>query len=488
MGTKNKYDVIIIGAGIGGLTAGAILARNGKRVLILEKNDRVGGYAVNFKRNGFEFDASLHLMQGCGQGKITHNILSECGVLDKVRFVKPKYLYRTLFLNFDLRISQNNPNLFIKELKKHFPEEKVGIDALIREAKEILTEFEDFQRYGKMPMRLNCYLQLTCYDVFRKYISNNNLIDLLSQLWIYFGLPPRQLSAYYFPFLVYDYLYNGGYYPENGSGSISEALKDAILSYKGEIRLGAEVTKLDVSSGLVKSAIIKNGPRFLADAIVSNIDLRKTFFELVGPPLIETNLVKKLTNMKPSISAFQVYMGLDIPSTSLSKEDYEIFVYDNVHSLDNAYELFLANEVNKMPYCLALYSNVMSRPNRTELVIATLAGYDFWRNITPDRYEEMKNSFDCTLIKRAETIFPGLQSYIKFVDIATPLTIEKYTGNFKGAIYGWANVVDQCGSGRVFSKNPFKNLYLVGAWTYPGGGLSGVMFCGWQVARNILRK
>jgi prolycopene isomerase len=91
------------------------------------------------------------------------------------------------------------------------------------------------------------------------------------------------------------------------------------------------------------------------------------------------------------------------------------------------------------------------------------------------------------LIKRAEDIIPRLSSYIDVQEVATPLTMERYTGNYKGAIYGWAPLISQTGFRRMDSKTPIKNLYLAGAWTRPGGGTTGVMYSGKSIAEKILK-
>ena len=121
---SEKYDVIIIGAGIGGLAAGAVLSKKGKKVLVLERIHVPGGCAVNFRRGRFEFDASLHLLNGLDKGKPSYRLLEECGVDKKVKFLKPAHLYRSIFPDFDVRVPQCNSEAYINILGNLFSKEK----------------------------------------------------------------------------------------------------------------------------------------------------------------------------------------------------------------------------------------------------------------------------------------------------------------------------------------------------------------------------
>ena len=194
--------------------------------------------------------------------------------------------------------------------------------------------------------------------------------------------------------------------------------------------------------------------------------------------------------MKHSISAFEVHLGLNVDLSkhdSLSSE-YELFINPS-YDFDEQYLACLANNMNHVPLSVTFYSNLEKNlaPNKKSyLSITTLAGYDFWTGSLDKEYLDRKELFADILIKRVQKFIPDLASHIEVKDIATPLTMERYTGNYKGAVFGWEQNVSQAGINRTDNFTPINNVYLVGAWTRPGAGIVGVLQSGERVAEYIV--
>lgn len=506
---SQSYDAIIVGSGLGGLSCAAYLVKNGKKVLILEKNSFPGGYAAGFKKGDFSFDSCLHMVGTAGKGQNVEKLLGACGVTDKIRFFKLKYSFRAVFPEHDIRLPSGNLEDFIAIVAKSFPDEKEGLRKLLAEMANIYDDIYSFlystapmwQQMPVFPFRykyLFPMLKKTTAQLLEKHIRSEKLKAILMANYGYFGLPPSKANLYS---VIGNTAYwlDGAYYPEGGSHSTPDAFADVIRQNGGDIIFGTEVTSIKVKKNRAIGVITKKGKEFIGENIVSNASAIETFFNLVGKEKLPSKFLQKLESMEPSISGFTVYLGLDESfSAELEDEDDHEIIVSETYDLDEDYARILRQDFERASFMIALYSNKDRSLTKGHKFVASIVQgqpYSYWKKFeeaynvgNKEEYNNEKDRIASMLIRRAEKIVPNLSKHIELVESATPLTMKRYSGNFNGAFYGWANTVKQFLPADRLAKIPIEKLFLSSAWTFPGEGFSPAIACGIRLGRRLIGK
>lgn len=482
---KNKYDIIIIGSGIGGLASAALLSKEGKSVLVVEKEPRPGGYLNEFRSGDFIFDVSLHLLNGCNKDGYVNNMFKKCGILNDIKFIKPKYLYRSIFPDLDIKIPQGNIETHREVLKKHFPDSKKAIDSFFNDMLQLLNDVASSGNGSRITPLLISHLKDSAGSVINRYFKNERLKAVIYQLWMYLGLPPSKLRAVDFCFPWADYSFNGGFYPEKGSYAIAKALADRIKENGGKLLLGKEVSKILVKNGRCEGVTVDN-KEIMCDAVIANSDLRTTLSGLVGRDEIGASNFERLENIEPSISAIEIFMGLNIDLKDKYPDDFEIFV-NSCFDIEKQYKYSLDNDSRLAPFAIGIYSNVnrFAAPiGKSVVTIVMLAGYDYWKDLPHMDYEKEKERISNILIERAGKIIPELLSNLKKKIVSTPLTFQRYTNNSKGSIYGYVSTSHGKLEVRPNDAIGIKNLYFASSWARQGSGVMKVL----RSAEDVYRK
>jgi len=511
VGPKNEYPVVVIGGGLGGLSAAAHLARNGFPVTLVEQHDIPGGYATSFDRAGgkFTFDVSLHATMSAKGG--LRESLEGAGVLDKVETVELPELCRIITPDHDLIWPQKSPEAIIKQLSDLFPDQAQGIQGFFDEIMGILDEaikpFDSDSWWDKLffiwtHKKMWAIRNDTLSDLLKRHVKGSKLRSLLSIYWPYYGLPPSRLSGFYYAIATAAYIRFGGHYIKKRSQDLSYALMEAIEARAGKVMLETEAEKIVMKDGAVTGVVLANGKLLKARAVISNASVPGTIKMLSGngdSAKLEGKVgkyVKKLDTYRPSLSTFVVWLGLN-QEVHRKVKGYEIWI-DRDYDPEKAYQGSLACDPHKAGLLVSLYDNAYkgySNPGTSTVVVMMLSGYEPWRPFEADYFAGRKDAYDKekeriakALIKEAEKwVIPSLSSMIEVMEAATPLTNISYTGNPEGAIYGYEQSMDNAYMTRLEQRTPFKGLYLASAWTKPGGGYQPCLGSGADAFKALVK-
>ena len=512
IGPKKKLPVVVIGGGLGGLSAAAILARQGFPVTLVEQHDRPGGYATAFQRAAgrFSFDVSLHATSGVSSGPM-REVFKQAGILNKVEMVELPELCRIITPDQDMVWPQRNPEAIIDQLSRAFPAEIKGIRGFFDEILGVLDEaMKPFDRdswweriiFPITHRRMWAIRNKTLADVIDTYIRDSKLRHILSVFWGYYGLPPSQLSGFLYAIATASFLRFGGYYVKSRSQDLSYALIDAIEEAGGRVLLETEAVGIAMKEGAVSGVQLKDGRNIGAKAVISNASVPATIKmlpqEAVSSPSSDKvrKYLNKLGTYRPSLSTFIVWLGLNKEIRGKVK-GYEIFAGQN-YDPEESYQGCLACDPKRSGIGIAIYDNIYSgysKPGTSTVTVMMLSGYEPWRPFEADylagrkeAYLKKKARITEELIDLAEELsIPNLRAMIQVKESATPLTNLRYTKNPEGAIYGYEQSLDNAYMNRIKNTTPFKGLYLASAWGGDGGGYHPCLQAGLKAYMALIK-
>lgn len=503
---KPDFDVIVIGAGMGGLSAAAHLGTNKLKVLVLEQHDKVGGCTTNFRREDFIFDASLHEMAGGGPGKNNrglYKLLEVTGVGKKVELIELPHFYRSIFPGIDITMPNNWPE-FKKVLKQKWPEEAEGIEKFHMLSSDLMTEMlslRDMFRYGwlkklftkmTIPLRqptLFKWKDKTFQDVLDTCFKNEDIKAVVSQLWVYYGAPVPEQSALISLAATEAYLGDGIWHIKGTSQALSDAYAERIQELGGIVKTNTKVTRIIIKDGVATGVVTEKGETFTARYIVSNTDPYQLAYKLIGKENMSSDYVKKLESLKPANSLFGVYMGLNIDLKKLGYHDTEIF-YSTTKDSMALYERMMKGDLENGCVAITIYSNyndpIYAPPGKSVVVLNAYSSMNIWSAYQSKAYYEMKEQQEKKLVALAAKVIPELANPAN-VDIRegfTPHTLKRYTMNEGGVVYGFYMSPDQWE--KVPNNTPISNVFITSNWSQAWHGVGSSQVNGWRAARLIM--
>ncbi|MBK8805287.1 MAG: NAD(P)/FAD-dependent oxidoreductase [Bacteroidales bacterium] len=502
-----KFDVVIIGSGLGGLTAGATLANKGKKVLVIEQHYSFGGCATNFKRKGCEIDASLHLLDGLGESDSKFKIFQELGVFKNVELLPTPEFYN--FTSGDTQITiPYGYDAIETTLINKFPEEEKSIKKFIKVVKTVRNEIDIIAKLPKWKRNMLLPFAFLVFPYTIRYIKQNvgDFLDsitkneklkltLAANIGFYHD-DPYKMSLVFFCSANGSFYRDGGYYIKGGSQKLSDYFVKIITDNGGVM-----INKHLVSSVLTdrKKAIgveyhpvnnVNDKKQAFGEYVIANANIPDVAKKLL-PEKWAKKLKKKIRNIEIGPSILCVYLIFNKESKELGGKNYSIFNLKHDHHNLKDYRRISQASYDERPFLYTDYGAIDSQlaaPGKNCATICTLDYLEDWETLDEETYKKKKEMVAQILIDRLEQHVPNIREHIEHYEVGTPRTIKRYIKTPNGAIYGYAQMPLQALNNRIKYQSPLKNLFFSSAWNFPGGGFAGAIASGWNCAKIILKK
>ncbi len=513
----NYYDTIIIGSGMGSLTAAAILSKEGQKVLVLERHYTAGGFTHVFKRKGFEWDVGIHYI---GEVQKPNSVIKK--LFDYISDTKLKWadmgkVYDKIIIGNKEYDFVKGPQNFKNQLVEYFPDEKKAIDTYVELVFKAIKTSQKFYISKALPSLVNFFVgkkmrapfhkfsDKTTYAVLKSITDNEELIKVLTGQYGDYGLPPKQ-SSFVMHAAVARHYFSGGSFPIGGSSQIAKTIDRVIEKAGGTILINAEVEKIIVSNNTATGVKMKDGKVFSAKKIISGAGIMTTYHKLIPNAISEKHQLKsQLKKVKRSVSHACLYVGLESSPEELELPKTNYWIYPSDLDHDTCVERYLANVEEEFPVVYISFPSAKDPdwnnryPGKSTIDIITLVPYNFFESWEGSKW--MKRGEDYTTLKEKITArllevlyekIPQTKGKISHYELSTPLTTKHFINYDKGEIYGLDHSPKRFRQQFLKPKTPIKNLYLTGQDIVTAGVaaalFSGVITSSAMTGKNIIKK
>jgi phytoene dehydrogenase-like protein len=503
-----RWDVVVVGSGPGGLTAAACLAAAGSRVLVLERHDLAGGNAQVFRRHHegaeYEFDVGLHYIGDCGPGGLFPTILSGLGVGDRVVFrpLDPDGFDTLRFPGLDFRVPADWDE-YARRLIDAFPDDRAGVERCVQTLRDVAEEGRNRVLPDVETPTFDHWAFRSLAELFEQTELSPRACAVLDHWSGLYAGGPRQTAVAMHANII-DHYMRGAYYPEGGGQVIPARLVQVIEAHGGEVRTLSPVEEIRVDDRRVQGVTLTDGAVIESPLVISNADHARTVAGLVDRSHWDPATLDWAEGATMTLGLVCVYVVVDLelegPNTNyfvFSSYDTDDFYdrLDSGESPDDELFAYVALASRKDPA-----NEHLCPPGHTNFQIMTLAprGYDYWgvsegpasgasyRRL--ETYRARKQALTDHLLEAAEQVLGPFRDHIVHVETATPLSQERYTHSTGGTSYGYMHSPDQSGERRPQHHTEIDGLWLVGANTTSGHGIAGTMVGGVNCAGQILDR
>jgi phytoene dehydrogenase-like protein len=514
--TTAPYDAVIVGSGLGGLSTAALLATHGRRTLVLEQNQVVGGCSQVFRRQGnrYEFDVGVHYIGDCAPGGTVDRLVRALGLEDRIEFAEldPDGFSTITLPDVSFRVPKGW-QAYEDRLAATFPDEEPGVRRCVRTLRAVAEEVgaERPSGVGHALARaagLRSTLWWGLRPLARLYdacgLSQEARTVIAGECGDYAVPPSKAPVALHAGFLDH-YLKAGAYYPKGGGQVIAARLTEVITAYGGTVRTKARVDRILVEDGRAVGVRLTDGEEIRSAVVVSNADIKRTYLELVGREHLPRRVLRKVEGFRMALPLFSLYLAVDfdvrdrLPNSTCwiyPHADLESFYADAYAGrIPAQVPVFMTSGTLKDPD-----GDHTAPPGHSTLELMTIAPADHeaWGvgegPVAGERYSRgpaylaTKDKLAEAVLDTASMVIPDLREHIVHRDASTPLTQERFTLSTGGACYGLEMTLDQLGPFRPDVTTAIPGLYLAGASTKHQHGIVATLNGGAGTAGAILGR
>ncbi len=502
------YDSIIIGSGLGGLTTAAFLAKNGHRVLVLERHYTAGGFTHAYSRGGFEWDVGLHYIGKVHDTRSPLRLIFDEITDGQLEWQKMGPVYDNIIIGEEEFSFVEGLSNFKSKMIEYFPEEKKAITEYINLVKKVNSSSRGYFMKKALPGWLRFllspfmgktflkYAKKTTKEVLKELTNNEKLIGVLTGQWGDYGLPPGR-SPFSIHAMISNHYFDGGNYPIGGGSKIAETIVSTIEKNGGEVVTNAPVKEILVENGCAKGVLLENEVKIFSDRVISNAGIKNTFNHLLPKSCIKKDsLESHLTDLKSSMGHYCLYIGLKGNTEELGLKTTNQWIYKSEFHDENI-DSFLEKPVGDFPLVYISFPSAKDPswekryPGKSTIEVITLSHYDWfskWEetdwNKRGEDYNSLKEEVSQRLLSVLFKKFPDLKERVAFYELSTPLSTKHFANYQKGELYGLDHTFNRFQSD-ISTRGPVKNLFLTGQDVVTCG-IGGVLMAGVLTSISVL--
>ena len=507
---NDAFDAIIIGSGMGGLTTAALLALNGKRVLVLEKHFKIGGWTHTFRRDNYEWDVGLHYI-----GEVHNNWSAARKLFDLIS--DSQLQWSRMDDNYDRIIFPDQSynfvaprEQFVEDMISYFPNDEKAIQPYLNYLDEAVRSARPYFAnkalpgilanitYPFMTGKFFKFADRTTYDVISSLSDNPELIGVLTGQWGDHGLPPKMSSFAMHASVARHYL-DGGNYPVGSSRRIAETVSDVIEKNGGPLAVNADVQKIVVHQGKAVGVELENGDVLKAPVIISNTGVINTFNRLLQNGSFEKSPLADLDSIEQTESYVCLHIGLNKSAQELNLTNTNLWIYPGYDHDRNVRE-FINDAEKDFPVVYVSFPSAKDdawdedHAGYATIEAITLARWDWytkWQDLPwkkrGEEYENEKEILSQRILDVVYTHVPQAKDALAYVELSTPLTVNSLANYQRGEMYGISHTSERFHQKWLRPRTKIKNLYLTGQ-DVTTVGVTSALFSGLLTASAVLRK